>query len=120
MPQLAYPVCKEFLGLQPKPLYYSLLYIILWYEHMTPEGFLLWSEDMKIVQGKAQVVCMISEHFPSQHGIQLVFNSPHHMGTLSCSRKMLSTSLPRLFFLDLDTDILKCLMVTFIIDYVIM
>jgi hypothetical protein len=29
MHNLAYPICKEFLGLLPKPLYHSLLYAVI-------------------------------------------------------------------------------------------
>ena len=39
------PVCKEFLGLLPKILYHSFLYISIGCEHTDFEGFLLWSED---------------------------------------------------------------------------
>lgn len=42
------PVCKEFFGLVPKILYHSLLYISVGREHTNFEGFLVWSEDVKV------------------------------------------------------------------------
>jgi uncharacterized protein YbaR (Trm112 family) len=45
MHKMVCPVCKEFLGLLPKTLYHSFLYISIGREHTEFEGFLVWSED---------------------------------------------------------------------------
>jgi len=53
MRKLVCPVGKEFLGLLPKILYHSLLYICVVYisvgrERTGFEGFLVWSEAVKV------------------------------------------------------------------------
>jgi len=48
MHKLVCAVCKEFLGLLPKILYHSLLYISVGRERTGFEGFLVWSEDVKV------------------------------------------------------------------------
>lgn len=58
--KLAYPICQEFTGLLPKPLYHSLLHIAVWYECLA--------------------VFRMFEHLPSL-GCLLALHSVDHMWT---------------------------------------
>jgi len=54
-----YPICKEFLVLRPKPLYYSLQHIFIWHE-----DFLELYKRLKITWLQAGSVCRMFAYLP--------------------------------------------------------
>ena len=48
MLKLMYFICKELLGLLPKPLYHTLRHIVNQHAYLASDGFMQWSREVKI------------------------------------------------------------------------
>jgi len=95
-----YSICKEFLVLLPKPLYYSLQHIFIWHE-----GFLVLYKRLKVTWLQPGAVCRMFAYLPFQFGVHLVRNSgPYGRG--HCAAGWCCQWVYRSFFLwSLYTDL---------------